>query len=368
MRKTLTIIVPSYNMEVYIARCIDSLGIDVLRGIRIKDDEVLADRLEVLIVNDGSTDKTSSIAHEFEEIYPEIVHVIDKKNGHYGSCINRGLAEAKGTFVKILDADDTFDADAFKTYLRFLVETCETGDAGEIDLVISDFQIVDIDGCPLDVLRSFPYPKGTSFDIGILAKNDMLWYRMHAVTYRTERLRGMNYKQIEGVMYSDSEWTVVPLCVVRKIRYCPVRLYLYLMGREGQSMAPGVWGKNLSHRTAVILDIVRSFVRQTECSSEENKMLVSSLVYEGLKSIYTTSFLKCNVENIDNILRPMDVKLAKTDKKMHERIRNLTFPSRRGLHVVRFWQDHTWSSRLISYYMRLYSRLVKSILWFARKR
>ena len=97
--KALTIIVPSCNMEKYLAKCCESMVVA----------SELMERLEVLVVNDGSTDKTSEIGHSFERWYSGTFRVIDKENGHYGSCVNRGLAEAKGEFVKLLDADDTFD-------------------------------------------------------------------------------------------------------------------------------------------------------------------------------------------------------------------------------------------------------------------
>ena len=76
--KILTVIVPSYNMEAYLPKCLGSL---------IIDDKELLRKLEVIVVNDGSKDRTSEIAHKFETKYPGVFRVIDKKNGHYGSCI-----------------------------------------------------------------------------------------------------------------------------------------------------------------------------------------------------------------------------------------------------------------------------------------
>ena len=115
--KNLTIIVPDYNMEEYLAKCCESVVVA----------PELMERLEVLVVNDGSTDGTSEIAHVFERRYPGSFRVIDKQNGHYGSCVNRGLAEAKGEFVKLLDADDTYDKAEFERHLKFLVEGSANG-------------------------------------------------------------------------------------------------------------------------------------------------------------------------------------------------------------------------------------------------
>ena len=98
MVKLLSVIIPTYNMELYLRRCLDSL---------LVSGENMA-LLEVLIINDGSMDASSAIAHTYESDYPQTFRVIDKANGNYGSCINRGLKEARGQFVRILDADDYY--------------------------------------------------------------------------------------------------------------------------------------------------------------------------------------------------------------------------------------------------------------------
>ena len=118
MEKVLSLIIPTYNMEKYLKKCLDSLIVENM------------DLLEVLVVNDGSKDNSSKIAHEYEEKYPNTFRVIDKENGNYGSCINRGLAEAKGKYVKVLDADDCFDVNNFNKYLSFLQEN-------DVDLVLN---------------------------------------------------------------------------------------------------------------------------------------------------------------------------------------------------------------------------------------
>ena len=114
--KTLSLIVPSYNMEAYLPICLESL---------IIDDSVQFSKLEVIVVNDGSRDETSTIAHDFALRYPSVFKVIDKPNGNYGSCINAALPKTTGRFVKILDADDSFDRSRFLQLMRFLDEVSE---------------------------------------------------------------------------------------------------------------------------------------------------------------------------------------------------------------------------------------------------
>lgn len=74
MRKLLTIIIPTYNMQDYLCRCLDSL---------IVPDDMMKD-LEVLVINDGSKDRSSEIAHSYQDRFPVTFRVIDKENGNYG--------------------------------------------------------------------------------------------------------------------------------------------------------------------------------------------------------------------------------------------------------------------------------------------
>ena len=110
MKKILTVVIPTYNMQDYLRRCLDSLIIP----------EEQMKQLEVLVVNDGSKDSSSAIAHEYQDKYPNTFRVIDKENGNYGSCVNRGLKEATGKYFRILDADDWFDNVELKKFVQSL--------------------------------------------------------------------------------------------------------------------------------------------------------------------------------------------------------------------------------------------------------
>lgn len=234
--KTLTIIVPSCNMEKFLPKCLGSL---------VVSPELLGN-LEVLVVNDGSKDRTGEIAHEFAARCPGTFRVIDKPNGHYGSCINVGLAAATGVFVKVLDADDSFDTASLEVYLRNLEQFV----SADIDVIFTDFVMVHEDGKECGTVRC-DLPKNKGFELSTVVDLPRI-QTMHALTYRTSLLRDMEYRQTEGMPYTDNEWALKPMRKAGKMVYCPIVLYRYLVGRAGQSVSPAQSVKNVRNLEVIL--------------------------------------------------------------------------------------------------------------------
>lgn len=251
MNKLLTIVIPTYNMQDYLHRCLDSL---------VLNDEQLMSQLEVLVVNDGSKDNSSAIAHEYETKYPDTFRVIDKENGNYGSCINRGLKEATGKYIKILDADDWFDAEEFSRYLEELKHA-------DVDMVLTPFKTYR-EGVDVVSLSTQPnIQEGTVLDFQTYSSMKMFRYSMHMITYRTSLLREMNYRQTEGISYTDTEWTHIPQYEVKTFMWMPYAVYCYRIGREGQTMNPSVLAKNIWKYEVICKSLIENSKRYPQKAS-----------------------------------------------------------------------------------------------------
>lgn len=111
MDKILTVVVCAYNMEEYIAGALESCV--------IKD----MDKLEVLIMNDGSTDKTREICERYCNEYPNVFILINKENSGWGSNVNLAVKKATGKYFRILDADDWFDKEELQKFVTELSKT-----------------------------------------------------------------------------------------------------------------------------------------------------------------------------------------------------------------------------------------------------
>lgn len=102
--KLLSIAVPCYNSENYMRKCIDSL----LEGGEI---------VEILIVDDGSSDNTAQIADEYAAAHPSIVKAIHQENGGHGAAVNTGIQNATGFYFKVVDSDDWVNKEAYMKVL-----------------------------------------------------------------------------------------------------------------------------------------------------------------------------------------------------------------------------------------------------------
>lgn len=261
--KILSIIIPTYNMEKYLRRCLDSLIIDE-EGMK---------KIEVLVINDGSKDSSSSIAHEYQDRYPNTYRVIDKENGNYGSCINRGLKEATGKYVKVLDADDYFDNKNFETLIHLIPFE-------NLDMIITSYNIVNEDGnVTKNITFNLPDNKLLLFR---KYSNKIKRMQMHAVMYKTDNLKKIKYTQSEGISYTDQEWMFLPMTTVQKMVYYNIDIYQYLIGREGQTMNSKQLIRNISHTEKGIFKMISIYKERKYNSMYINYLesrILNRLVY-----------------------------------------------------------------------------------------
>ena len=249
MEKQLTVIIPSYNMAQLLPRCLDSLL-----------ESGAQDGFEAIVVNDGSKDDTLQVALRYRDANPGCIRVIDKPNGNYGSTINAALPQARGKYVKILDADDWFDPAALAKFLRELSST-------DADMVVTHFTQIHPKGvrelAKYNLYGKEPYEYGRTYDLDrILSDGYIRFFLMHSLTYKTQLLLKNGYRQTEGCSYTDLEWDVYPLFFARDIVFFNTDLYQYNLDREGQTMDPKVLACSLDQLGRVtenILDFYEHF-------------------------------------------------------------------------------------------------------------
>lgn len=320
-QKILSIIIPTYNMEKYLPKCLDSL---------ISAKEVLC-KMEILIINDGSKDASSRIAHEYQSRYPDSIIVIDKENGNYGSCVNRGLKEATGKYIKVLDADDWFLTQNLKRYIDVLA-------AQDVDLVLTDFDTITPNGKVINKVR-YDYPKNVVLDIErYCGKQEFMKMQMHAVTYRTSMLKNIGYHQSEGISYTDVEWIFEPMSYVKSFCYTGITIYQYLIGREGQTMDPSQMNKHIEHTLKGMYAILDAYMRRVSECGEGMRQYMQAKINIRLGSLYSRSLLKPYLDmetiiKLDNYIKEKDMNVYRTSD-------NIVIHKLLPLCYVRYWRSH----------------------------
>lgn len=223
MEKLLTVCVPTYNMEALLGRCLDSF---------ILDQEYM-DKLQILVVNDGSKDNSSNIGHEYEERYPNTFKVIDKPNGNYGSCINAALKVATGKYFRICDSDDRYENANLKEYITLL-------QSSSADIVFSLHYILNFDSSINQKMDAVPVENGKEMNISAIdwSENKYERYRaMHCIAVKTRNLTSHNYVQTEGISYTDTQFVFYSILYSETCVFFDKPIYYYYLGREGQTMA-----------------------------------------------------------------------------------------------------------------------------------
>jgi hypothetical protein len=205
--------------------------------------------VEVIIVDDGSTDGTAAIADEYAAAEPGVYRALHQPNAGHGGAINAGLAAATGRYFKVLDADDWFDVGSL---VRMLSTLDEVERSGGVDAVFTDYVHERLGKSARRTRLGSAFPADRPFawdEVDRLGRRQVLM--MHAVTYRTELLREIGLRLPEHTFYVDNLFVVAPLAHVRRMYYLPVELYRYFIGRADQSVNAGVMLRRVDQQLLV---------------------------------------------------------------------------------------------------------------------
>lgn len=317
-KKLLTIVVPSYNVERYLSKCLNSLEIS----------SNLMDLLDIIVVNDGSTDDTSKIAREFEAKWPRIVRVVDKLNGHYGSCINLGIKIAEGKYWRVLDADDYLETSEFESFVRELAAEPIT-----YDVVLTRYSMVDETG---EIISR----KTVDCEHGA-------FMAMCAETYSTQLLRKISYVQQEGIAYTDTECAIIPFSHAQNIKIFDFDIYRYLIGRAGQSVSPEMAARNVQQLEKVTRRLVDYRNENVNSINPLRIPMFDRMIAHTTGMVYSLMMLKCDWSIVAKDLRDFDRYIKDNHHMSFDKVAEFTCPRKVGLKPVCLWREHPVIARCV---------------------
>ena len=244
-QKLLSVAIPSYNSEAYMEHCIETL----LTG---------GERVEILVVNDGSKDRTGEIADAYAAKYPTMVKAVHQVNGGHGEAVNAGIRNATGKFFKVVDSDDWVDEGA----LTQVLDTLEVYQ-DEIELLISNFVYEKQGAKHKKVMEYSRYlPINCVFDWDDMKPFPIGKYLlMHSVIYKTDMLRACGLELPKHTFYVDNIFVFDPLPSVKRMYYLNVDFYRYFIGRDDQSVNEKVMIRRLDQQMRVNRIMAESYLK-----------------------------------------------------------------------------------------------------------
>ena len=265
----LSIIVPVYNVEEYLEECLKSI---------YKIDEI---KYEVILVNDGSKDRSLEIMQEFKSLYGDKTIIVDKQNGGLSSARNAGLKLAQGEYVAFIDSDDFIDPNEFEKIVRKSKEL-------DLDIGVGNmrYYVPGRIGEPL-----FRSPRVKELDV--TTGTEFLWNTMQSPKcfreevvddiYKREFLMKNNLFFNESIIHEDTEFTNLAYLRAERVKFLNTTFYFYRQ-REGSIM------NKVSEKSVISLENICDtlFEEYKKSSDKHCKEALATLII----SFYSTIIYK----------------------------------------------------------------------------
>lgn len=308
----LSIIVPVYNCENYLAKCIDSL---------LNQD--LQEEYEIIIVNDGSTDESEQIMQAYAKKYPEKIQAFSKENGGQSSARNLGLQYAKGEFLSFIDSDDWLDLD-------FYSKGIQEAQQGDYDVIVYDM----IDHYPTYDVHHECSKFDDKFKMTMSASNKI---------FRASVVGDIRF--MEGVWYEDLEFTARILLINDRIGSV-YDSYYHCHCRDVSTMTNNNAPKNLDILT--VFDSLLSFAKEHNVYEQYQ----DTLTYMILDHILITSInrvAKMDHPEKETVIRQLRQYVEQHVSHVSATLKRLGFSrNRRLIAMLNYHRMHHVSEKILS--------------------
>lgn len=299
--KILTLCTSAYNAEKYISRMIDS----VVKACN-------SNLLQLVIVNDGSTDKTQDIIKEYVLQYPEIINSVETKNGGSGAGRNKAFSLARGKYIGLLDADDYVRTEYLDAFIEFLRNI-------DADVIYNNFYKYYISTGKYEYINHVDADnfkeKTLSFcnNHPIFMKNDR--QEMQGTVYKNELFISNKFELTEGISYVDAEFITIPYKWIKSYAVADFPYYVYCIGVPGQSVAQDVSIKKNAQRKKLIDKLLSDYSMNEK---EEFPQSIKERVEKNIANLY--------MDYINNYLYTCDYKYREIVLEEIESMR-MSYPS-----------------------------------------
>ena len=306
--KLLTCVVPCYNSAAWMERAVESL----LAG---------GEEMEILIVDDGSTDRTGEVADRLAAEHPTIIRTHHQENAGHGSVLNYGIANAEGVYFKVVDSDDRMVKENLPGLLDVLREHSEEGNRA--DMIFHDY-VYDHP----DQENTFSITYAGKLKPDVIATWEQtrpfhIWnqFMIHSLIYSVQFLREHHVVMPEHTFYEDNLYIYQPLAKTRKIMYHRAPLYGYCVGRVDQSIDE----KNMLKRMDQMTNIAKQQITSYSLAELNRlpKHLRNYLINNACGQLFTTCALQfiANTEQSRGMNRELWQTIRDFDPALYRKLR-----------------------------------------------
>lgn len=311
-----SIIVPVYNVEKYLEKCLGSLVSQTLEDI------------EILVVNDGSTDGSEKVIEIFQQKFPSKIQNFQKPNGGLSDARNFGLDRASGEFIGFVDSDDYVDSEMFE-------EMYVLAKKHQAEMVICNLQKVDENGNVTQKLTQIPnMPEKIDLKGNLSLFSDISYFACNKIFHRN-LFENARFKK--GIHFEDIQ--LIPQLLLKCKIVAQTQEFYYQYFERSDSISKTHTEKGLHILKAV--EDVEIFFEKSAYSSQKQALKD----FQILEGVYTFLAYLAFVKN--------DAEYSRMSGKLKEFIRSRDISTMEILHYRRFEKNYLLSLPLkkILYYL-----------------
>ena len=303
MEKLLTVSVAAYNVEQYLGQTLRSLT----------GSSELLEKIEVLVINDGSTDHTAQIAKQWEKQYPDTFRLITKTNGGHGSTLNCSIKAAKGKYFRMLDGDDWYDTVQLETFVKKLEET-------NADLILTPYERINEGDGHSEVFNNHQLNYGQLYPLKGETYRKLENLQVYEMTVKTSLLKDHSVHLTEHCYYTDTALVIYMFLFSDTIIKFSDNVYRYRWGVSGQSVSDLGRKRHWKDGGRVTIDIVNFISPYMKQYSQEKRNYLYHLLCGSLNFHYRSFLLVDDLEIVKPYVHTLNNRLKSLDQEFAQYI------------------------------------------------
>lgn len=304
--KILSFVIPAYNVEQYIETCLNSFLCEEAMG-----------AIEVMVINDGSTDRTAELAERYVQKWPDVFRLYTQENGGHGEALNTGISLVTGKYFKVLDADDW----VITANIPCLISKLQ---ACEADVILTPYHQIDMTTGKKILCGMFAKEYECSYSLEEIMDDWGAYeqcFTLHGIAYRTDFYKKHAHRLPGKIFYEDQEYAAIPS--VHAERVCPIDilLYQYRVGNPQQSISAGKRIDRIGHIEIVTMNLLEYYNRNPELPQYAKAFLLKKAEVVALSYYVTGCIQDPDRRRGRRNCRRFTEKIAETTPEFYQQIR-----------------------------------------------